>query len=42
MRLLCERLPPSAFEQCYALKLRSEEERSEDVDIREIERSLSA
>ena len=40
VKLLCERLPPSAFEQCYALKLRTEEERAEDVDMHEIEHEL--
>ena len=40
IRLLCERLPPHAFEQCYALKLRSDEERAEDPDMHDIEHEL--
>ena len=40
IRLLCERLPPHAFEQCYALKLRSDEEREEDTDMNELPREL--
>ena len=36
----CERLPASAFEQCYALRLRSDEELAEDPDMRDIEHEL--
>lgn len=40
IRLLCERLPPECFEQCYTLKLRTDEERAEDPDMPELAREL--
>ena len=40
VRLLCERLPPAAFERCYAIKLRSDAERADDPDMPEIAREL--
>ena len=38
--LLVQRLPKSAFEQCYSLRLRSDVEREEDPDMPDLAREL--